>query len=247
MDRYSRRMAREMRIQDMAMNNRAYRRAMEDGRNPYGAKGGYVRAYSGEDGRNPYGSKGGYVVNRGSDYRMNGNDYGNDYAEYHYGNDYTYNSRADYQGNGDYGQRNREYYGNYGNVPFYMKAEENYADGRRYYRNDYASGEATLEKKDIDEWVEKLISQLDQEEKEVFKMENVINKAKGMGEKFEHYSPEELYVSTLMTYTDYKNRIGKNSVDIAIGLGKDFLCDKDSQLKYGEKLATYYDCIVMGE
>lgn len=46
-------------------------------------------------------------------------------------------------------------------------------------------------------------------------------------------------------YTDYKNTLGKGNVDIYIRLAKDFLCDEDASVKYGEKLAVYYEDIVM--
>lgn len=45
--------------------------------------------------------------------------------------------------------------------------------------------------------------------------------------------------------TDYKNTLGKGNVDIYIRLAKDFLCDEDASVKYGEKLAVYYEDIVM--
>lgn len=209
------------------------------------------RDYARGRARNPYGSEGGYV----RDYRRN------DYNMHDYSRISDY-ARDDMHGN-DVDRmfdRNREYYGAYGNTPFYIRSGEDYSrsnyghgdygrmrdynigDYARGYRNDYG-----LEDEDINDWVEKLLVELDPEEREIFKMDKVIKKAEEMGEKFDKYSEKELYIATLMTYTDYKNRIGKNNVDVAIGMGKDFLCDPDTKVKYGDKLATYYDCIVMGE
>lgn len=164
---------------------------------------------------------------------------------YSYGRDYHYNDMAESRGRYDYAtyqnrdnardyrdnQRVREYNGSYGNTPFEMTSREDYK----------------LERDDIDLWVEKLIRELEQDEKSTFRMETVIRKAKELGERFDNYNEDELYAATLMIYTDYKNRLGKNNIDMAIKLARDFLNDKDSALQGAEKLATYYDCIILGE
>jgi hypothetical protein len=122
--------------------------------------------------------------------------------------------------------------------------------GRRDYSYDYGYdygdyGE-TLSEKELDHWCKKLMSQLDEREKQMFKKETIMQKAKSMGKPMDGFGEEELYVATIMVYTDYKNTIGQNP-DMAIKLAYDWLTDKDVAVKGAAKLATYYDCIVEGE
>ena len=75
-------------------------------------------------------------------------------------------------------------------------------------------------------------------------------KAKQMGAEMKDYSEDELCLVTLMAYTDYCDTIKKyigNNMDIYVGLAKDWLEDKDSELKGSERLAVYKDCIIEGE
>jgi hypothetical protein len=121
--------------------------------------------------------------------------------------------------------------------------------GRRDYGYDYGYdygdyGE-TLSEKELDEWCHKLKSQLDEREKQMFSKEMIAQKAKQMGKQMEGFGEKELEVATLMVYTDYKNSIGQNP-DLAIKLAYDWLTDKDVKVKGAEKLAVYYDEIVMG-
>jgi hypothetical protein len=62
----------------------------------------------------------------------------------------------------------------------------------------------------------------------------------------EGFGEKELYVATLMVYTDYKQTIGQN-VDLSVKIAYDWLADKDVKVRGAEKLAVYYDCIVEGE
>lgn len=48
-----------------------------------------------------------------------------------------------------------------------------------------------------------------------------------------------------LRFSDYKQTIG-NNIDLAIKLAYDWLSDKDVKVKGAEKLAVYYDEIVMG-
>lgn len=146
----------------------------------------------------------------------------------------------------------RGYYGSYGDTPFYVREEEMYGDrdyrrDRNYerdfgYERDY--GEGKLSRRDIDEWVEDLMKQLATDEKEMFKIDKVVKKAEELGIKFDKFNEDELYVTTLMFLTDYKSTLGKGNIDMYIRLAKDFLCDEDAGVRYGEKLAAYYDFIV---
>lgn len=121
--------------------------------------------------------------------------------------------------------------------------------GRRDYGYDYGYdygdyGE-TLSEKELDEWCHKLKGQLDEREKQMFSKEMISQKARQMGKQMEGFGEKELEVATLMVYTDYKNSIGQNP-DLAIKLAYDWLTDKDVKVKGAEKLAVYYDEIVMG-
>jgi hypothetical protein len=115
-----------------------------------------------------------------------------------------------------------------------------------YDYDDYGDYGETLTEEELDKWCKKLKSQLDEREKQMFSKEMISQKAKSMGKQMEGFGEKELEVATLMVYTDYKNTIGQNP-DIAIKLAYDWLTDKDVAVKGAEKLAVYYDCIVMGE
>ena len=47
--------------------------------------------------------------------------------------------------------------------------------------------------------------------------------------------------------TSERKTLGSASPEIYIKMAKDWLEDKDSELKGGEKLAVYHDCIIMGD
>lgn len=51
-------------------------------------------------------------------------------------------------------------------------------------------------------------------------------------------------MTVLMMLTDYKKSIASFSPEMYIKLAKDWLYDEDSSLKYGEKLAAYYNHII---
>lgn len=119
--------------------------------------------------------------------------------------------------------------------------------GYRDYGYDYGYGDygETLSEKEMDEWCHKLKSHLDDRERQMFSKEMISQKAKQLGMKMEDFGEKELEVATLLTYTDYKGTIGQNP-DLAIKLAYDWLTDKDVKVKGAEKLAVYYDEIVMG-
>lgn len=214
------------------------------------------------DGRNPYGSAGGYVVSRRSrrDRAMRGGrgrDYEMDYAMRRDREmDYNYDMRSGRDYEMDYA-RNINYSGSYGGTPFQYRKMEDY--GRDYrggydygyhypredYRYDYAMG--NLGKEEIEDFSEKLMHKIDSKDREMLKKEKVIKKAEEMGIKFEMFTPEEFYITTLMMYTDYCKVLGNASLDIYLRLAKAWLMDDDTQVKAGEKLAVYYDEIVGAE
>ena len=249
-------------MRDMARNRRMS--SGRDGRNQYGSAGGYVssrrprrdRAMNEDMARGMNrGSRGG---NRGS------NDYGSYGAEY--------DSRMDYDyGTGEYNTRDsvygRELYGYYGDTPFEIRRnypmrdrEMDYARGGRGRdrnmdygdygydnRMDYGEDETMLSKEELEEWVEELMQDFDSREKEMFKKDKVMKRAEDLSIKFDHFKPEEYYATAIMLYKDYKKTLGTANVDIYLRLAKDWLMDDDVEMKHGEKLAAYYDNVVMAE
>lgn len=185
----------------------------------------------------------------------------------------TIHPQGDYRGDMNYDMRGGEMYGrdghyNHGRQSAYEPVEfmgycqgyygspdrgdygrgREYVDmrgGRDYDYQDYGDYGETLSEQEIEHWEKKLMSQLDERERQMFHKDTIMQKVKSMGRQMEGFGEKELYVTTLMCYTDYKQTIGQNP-DMAIRLAYDWLNDKDA-LKGAEKLAVYYDCIVEGE
>ena len=150
--------------------------------------------------------------------------------------DYGYDMR----GRGDMGYRNydmRRGGGRDYGYPMYDRYDYGY--------DDYGDYGETLSDKELDHWCEKLKKHLDDQEKQMFHKDIIAQKAKQMGMQMHGFGEKELEVATLMAYTDYKDVIGRNP-DMAIRLGYDWLKDDDVAVKGAEKLAVYYDEIVMG-
>lgn len=129
--------------------------------------------------------------------------------------------------------------------------QEDYGRGRdygypRYGRMDYGDYGETLSSEELRHWEHKLMSQLDEREKQMFAKDAIMQRARSLGKPMDGFGENEMYVATLMVYTDYKNSIGANP-DLAVKLAYDWLADKDVEVKGAEKLAVYYDCIVEGE
>lgn len=251
------------------MRDYLMRRRMTDGRNPYGSEGGYVvsrRARGdrrmGRDYANDYPNRYSdsenqrlnsqreedYARGRGYDGhyepieimgRFNGY-YGGaeDYArgrDYNYSEDYARGRGRDYNYGNDYA-RGRDY--GYMPYPPYMM---DYGYGR-----DYAQGGEYLSDRDLQMWADKLMKKVEDKDKQFLSRENIRKRADEMGIKFEKYSFEEFYVVVLMKYTDHCKTLGTANMDIYLKLAKDFFEDDDAAVKYGEKLALYYDHIVEG-
>lgn len=236
------------------------RRMMYDGRNPYGSRGGYVvssrgrgrrdRAMMDYDDDMARGGRGGRGRGRA--------DYGEHYMARN--DDMRY---RDYRG-GDYGEDMRGGYdGHHPEAREYRPIEAmgvfngyyGMGDHARTYRDygyddygydDYGDYGETLTEKELEKWNKKLMSHLDEREKQMFTREAVMNRAKQMGVSMSEYGEKELYTTVLMIYTDYKKSIGQN-LDLAIKLAKDWLEDDDTEVSGAEKLAVYYDCIVEGK
>lgn len=229
----------------------------------------------GSDGRNPYGSKGGYVVS--SRRQRNSMDYANedmarregmrrDYLKEYDPNNfevYSWDSvdearREDYARRNDYPRRNdyegydRHYmpYEIYGTVsPSQDYAPRRMSNGRYrdYAYQDYGEEAETLDEKELMQWSKKLLKEVDPSYKEFFTVENIEKRAKDLGIDFKEFTFEEFYTTTLMMFTDYFKTIGAGNMDTYLRLAKDWLCDEDVSVQYGEKLAKYHDEIVSAE
>lgn len=250
---------------------------MRDGRNPYGSRGGYVVSRRSRRGRRDRAMRDrgmDYAYDRG-DYRGGDYEYSSGRGDRAYsGQDYERN-RRDYEsgrqfdmaGN-DYGDMRRGRDGHYGTEGrtyypieamgtfngYYGMGEQDYGRGGRgrdygVYA-DYGDYGEKLTKEELDEWKHKLMKEVEEKDKQFFTKEYISQKARQSGAEMKDYNEDELLVATAMIYTDYCKTIRKfagNNMDIYIELAKDWLEDKDTELKGGEKLAVYYDCIVEGE
>lgn len=116
----------------------------------------------------------------------------------------------------------------------------------RYDYGDYGDYGETLSEKELEHWAEKLKRELDDTERQMFHKDTVSQKAQQMGLQMHGFGDKDLYVATLMMYTDFKDTIGRNP-DMAIRLAYDWLKDDDVAVRGAEKLAVYYDDIVMGD
>lgn len=205
------------------MDNRMYDRNMDSGYDR-----GYDRAYDRDygtdeamDGRNPYGSRGGYVTSR----RPRG--------------DRAYEYEGSFRG-GDHAMYDNRMY------PPMMNDMDYAMDGRRGYyrgRRDYAEGNR-LTPEELEHWYKKLMSKVGDSSKEMLSEDKIMKKAKEHGVKMDKFTEDEFIVTVLMMYTDYWETAGRGNLDMYVKLAEDFLCDEDSKLKGGEKLAAYYDNII---
>ena len=185
---------------------------------------------------------------RNRDYR--GGDYRGDYGDMRRGDGHYpqsqgstyYPIQAMGTFEGYYGMP-QEDYGRRGDYGYDMRGRRDYGYDYGYDYGDYGE---TLSEKELDEWCKKLMSHFDEREKQMFNKDTIMQKAKQMGKQMEGFGEKELYVATVMAYSDYKEVIGANP-DMALRLGYAWLADKDVAVKGAQKLATYYDCIVEGE
>lgn len=248
--------------------------AVRDGRNPYGSRGGYVVSSRGRRGRGR--RRGDRGMDYASDYgdmtrRGRYGDYGedmargsrgrSDYGDYDYGDmrmDGHYGRQGGYEPvefmgycNGYYGMPNQDYgRGDMRRGGSRMDYGYDMRGGRRDYGYDdfgyaYDDYGTTLSEKELEEWCKKLKSKLSEQEKQMFSKEAIMQRAKAMGRQMEGFGEKELEVVALMLLDDYKKSLGVNA-DLMIKLAFDWLNDQDAKLKGAEKLAVYYDEIVMG-
>lgn len=239
-------MPRNRRLMDYMMRR--------DGRNPYGSAGGYVSsrrvrrdrgmvehypthrdyAYEQEmeDGRRMRNAKGQYISDRA--YEMpHERDYGSFHEERGFKPVEAMGYFTGYAG-GDYRGRDMGY------DPYYNYPMMDYRDMRYDMAGDYGE---SLTHEELEKWCKKMMSRLDEREKQMFSKESILQRAKNMGIQFDKFSEMEFYVNTVKNYTDHKKSIGENP-EMAVKLARDDFNDEDGEFKGSEWLAVYFDTFV---
>lgn len=177
------------------------------------------------DGRNPYGSKGGYVRDHAMDSRS----------------DYNYGPMMDYEMDERRRRMDGKVYYSDGHYPYHheMMYYPHDMDYRSHKRASYLSEE------ELRKWSSRLMREIG--ERENLKMEAIMKRAESLAINFDKFSPHEFYTTMLMIYSDFHKTLGTANVDLYLKLAKDWLCDEDAEVRYGEKLAAYYYSVVKGE
>lgn len=207
-------------MKDYLMRRMDRNRTREDGRNPYGSRGGYVRGHRMYDGR----------MDRNSYYT----------GEFHGMSDRRMDSGMEYDD-----MRRSRYHGDmrherdYGDIREYDRCEEDHA---RYDINDYGGG--YLNRQELEAWKSMLFDDMEKSERDMFAEDKILKKAKDTGVKYEKFTEDEFVVTVLMLYSDYGKTLGKANIDTYIKMACDFLCDKDAGVQGGEKLTAYFDHVV---
>lgn len=170
--------------------------------------------------------------------------------EYYDRHDYPMYAEYDYARRGRDSQSDRNYsYDMRNDYNDYRKdnargRDRNYDYGYDYRgRRDYGEPKY-LSDEDLMDWSRDLLESIEQKDRPMYTRENITRRAKDMGMSFKDYSEDELVVTTLMMVTDYGKTLGTTNLDTMLRLAKDWLCDEDSELQYGEKLAAYYEHII---
>ena len=133
----------------------------------------------------------------------------------------------------------------YGDHRSYGNDRTSYGD-----RNDYRSYGNDNRRRDygredsLEVWKHRLMREIDEKGKQMFRMDSFMKRAEDMGIRFERFSPEELHVTAVMLYSDFAEALGNMPVDIYIKMAKAWLCDPDAAVRYGDKLEAYQKHIV---
>jgi hypothetical protein len=203
--------------------NKFARMLMQDGRNPYGSRGGYVRS----DRRSDY----------EDDYAMRGNRDRNDMARSNRGYD---RDMEDYRRSG-YTRRDRnEDYASYND-----RRMHDYDDEEDYRRRDYGKPEM-FSHKDMETW-KSMMKNEDGTRGEHFRPDQVKHACQQAGIDCEEFGEDIFCLAMNMMYSDYCKVAKKYGVDrpeYYADLAKAFLRDKDFDGKPEEKLYLYYKAIV---
>lgn len=168
-------------------------------------------------------------------------DYRRDMGDYPH-EDYNYDMARNRRSR-DYGTRYpfaiSGEYGRYDDYPY-----GDYARGR--YTRDYNNSNTYMDSDELQHLIKELMKDVDDKDKPLFSEEAIKKRTSNLGMDFKDYSFEEFYAVVLMLLTDYSKTLGTANIDTYLKMAKDWLCDDDTAVKYGEKLATYYDSIIMG-
>lgn len=220
-------------VRDMLMSRYG---GMQDGRNPYGARGGYVssRRPRGDRDMNDYDDYArrdyGYDSAR---YDMRGSDYARMQSDYAMrGRDYEHNVQPwDYRG---YDMRGGDY------------NDYDMARGRDYGETKF--GKMTQE--DLEKW-KKQLQNSDGSRGEHWRKDQLIPVVKQMGVDLQKVGGIDVFVMAVnMMYADYcavAKKYGVDRPEFYVELAKAFLTDKDFEGKGEEKIWLYYKCIVEKE
>ena len=173
-------------------------------------------------------------------------DMGRLYARY----DYESYPQPDYNMDSNYDGRNE-----YGHQPEYDPCYDMMMDQRRrrsqttgrYMSDRHMTGDDKLPEEDIEKWTKSLLSEMEDRDRQQVKMDFILKRANEMGISFEKFSPEEFYVAVLMLHTDFSKVLQNQPIDTYLKMAKAWLCDPDASLRYGKKLAAYYEEIVNGD
>ena len=203
--------------------NKFARMLMQDGRNPYGSRGGYVR----NDRRSDYEDD--YARGR----RDRGMDYENQMDYRNMRSDYRYNDMGDMARSNS--RRDRNDYANY----------RDYEEDYRRDRNDYGKPKM-FSHKDMETW-KSMMKNEDGTRGVHFREEQVKRACEQAGIDCEEFGEDVFCLAMNMMYSDYCKVAKKHGVDTPeyyADLAKAFLRDKDFDGKPEEKLYLYYKAIV---
>ncbi len=190
-----------------------------------------------------------YMRDRKERKMMRGRDYG--YPMDYRGTDREYGTRYDsrmgrdrhypeeyYMGN----EQRREYDRPYEyDMTYDMRYDYRGGDYRRGMR-DYADDDYDKEyHEDLEEWTEKLKKY----DRFGLSKDQVMQKARDMGVKFEDYEPDEFYAIYLMHVSDYPNI--SNDPHTYLAMTKSWLEDKDLKIDASEKVCKYMYEIAMAD
>ena len=209
-----------------------------------------------QDGKNPYGYRGGYVMSsrgRGRDRAME--DYGYDYrGGMDYGNDMG--RSREMEGRERQNMRGRDYNYPYGGMGYHYPPMDYGMDynydmrGRDYGDHEEEMQYGKMSKKDFEKWGKSLENE-DGSRGEHFKKEQAEQLARQMGIDIHSLGGAEVFAMAMnMMYADYCSVARKYGVDrpeYYADLAKAFLHDKDYKGNPEEKLWLYYKCIASEE
>lgn len=116
-----------------------------------------------------------------------------------------------------------------------------------YDECDYGSGSYEISQRELKEWVRDMMDEVRSDVKQNFTKEHFARKYKEFGMTEDKVTEDEFFATALMIETDFGETLAKyglNNSDVVALLAEDWLDDKDSDLRFGEKLSAYYYKVV---